>query len=192
MDPGQGHAGRPDSVLVERLRRGEEGALADIYDGYAGLVHGLARHVLRDRRAAEDVTQEVFVALWQNPDRFDPARGSLRGFLATMTHRRAVDIVRRDEARNAREARTSEEPEPVPDPGETVVRTLDSQRVREAVARLPVAQRRALELAYFRGRTYRQVAVELGIPEGTAKSRLRLALQAISQTLRGEMSERWT
>jgi len=192
MDPGQGHAGRPDSVLVERLRRGEEGALADIYDGYAGLVHGLATHVLRDRRAAEDVTQEVFVALWQNPDRFDPARGSLRGFLATMTHRRAVDLVRRYEARNAREARTSEEPEPVPDPGETVVKALDSQRVRDAVARLPVAQRRALELAYFRGRTYRQVAVELGIPEGTAKSRLRLALQAISQTLRGEMSERWT
>ena len=192
MEPGQGHAARPDSVLVDRLRRGDEGALADIYDGYAGLVHGLARRVLRDRRAAEDVTQEVFVALWQHPDRFDPTRGSLRSFLATMTHRRAIDIVRRDEARSAREARTTEPPESMPDPGDTVVQGLDSQRVRDAVTLLPVAQRRALELAYFRGRTYRQVAVELGIPEGTAKSRLRLALQAVSQTLRGEMSERWT
>ena len=80
----------------------------------------------------------------------------------------------------------------MPDPGDTAVQGIDSQRVRDAVTLLPVAQRRALELAYFRGRTYRQVAVELGIPEGTAKSRPRLALQAVSQTLRGEMRERWT
>ena len=190
MEPGQ--QDRPDSALMDRLRRGDDRALADIYDGYSGLVHGLALRVLRDRRAAEDVTQDVFVALWQDPDRFDPERGTLRTFLATITHRRAVDVIRRDEARNAREARSTDEPEPVPDPGDTVAQTLDSQRVRDAVAQLPVAQRRALELAYFRGRTYRQVAAELGIPEGTAKSRLRLGLQAISQMLRGEMTERWT
>jgi RNA polymerase sigma-70 factor (ECF subfamily) len=182
---------RSDVALVDRLRKGDQRALADLYDGYAGLVHGLALRVLRDQRAAEDVTQDVFVALWQDPHRFDATRGTLRGFLATMAHRRAVDAVRRDEARRARESRVARAPALGPDPADTVIDLGDSERVRHLVARLPAAQRRALELAYFAGRTYRQVAEELGIPEGTAKSRLRLALQAISETLRGEMSERW-
>jgi RNA polymerase sigma-70 factor (ECF subfamily) len=182
---------RSDTALVDRLRRGDQRALADVYDVYAGMVHGLALRVLRDRRAAEDVTQEVFVALWQDPHRFDADRGTLRGFLATLAHRRAVDAVRRDEARRARELRAAHAPAPGPDPAETVIDLSDSERVRVLVAGLPTAQRRALELAYFAGRTYRQVAEELGIPEGTAKSRLRLALQAISEKLRGELSERW-
>ena len=180
-----------DAALVDRLRRGDDHALAEVYDRYSGTVHGLAARVLRDRRAAEDVTQDVFVALWQDPDRFDATRGTLRGYLATMAHRRAVDAVRRDEARRAREVRAARAPAIGPDPAETVIDLGDTNRVREVVADLPAAQRRALELAYFGGRTYRQVADELGIPEGTAKSRLRLALQAISELLRGEMSERW-
>jgi RNA polymerase sigma-70 factor, ECF subfamily len=182
-----------ERVLVERLTRGDEAALADLYDRYAGFVYALALRTLADRQAAEDVTQEVFVALWERPDRIQPGRGTLRGYLGTMTHRRAVDLIRREEARKRREART---PADVAGHGhgdlsESVARSDARGKVREAVALLPEAQRRALELAYFHGHTYRQVADVLGIPEGTAKSRLRLALQHIAETLRPELSERW-
>jgi RNA polymerase sigma-70 factor (ECF subfamily) len=130
------------------------------------------------------------VALWENPGQFEPGRGTLRGFLGTMTHRRAVDLIRREEARRRRESRAPADPAG-PDLAETVARSDATGRVRDALATLPEAQRRALELAYFHGHTYRQVAVVLQIPEGTAKSRLRLGLQRIAEILRPELSEKW-
>ena len=180
-----------EGVLVERLAGGDDAALADLYDRYAGFVYGLANGMLMNRQAAEDVTQDVFVALWQNPGRFEPARGTLRGFLGTMTHRRAVDLIRREDARRRRESRAPADAPPPADVAEAAVRTDASGRVRDALALLPEAQRQALELAYFHGHTYRQVAVALGIPEGTAKSRLRLGLQRIAEILRPELSDRW-
>ena len=184
--------GRPtEQALVDRLGRGDETALGDLYDRYAAFVHGLALRVLRDRGAAEDVTQDVFVAMWENPHRFDASRGTLRSFLGTLTHRRSVDLVRREEARRRRELRTSMEPQVHPDLADSALRGFASERVRAALAVLPPAQREALELAYFHGRTYRQVADDLGIPEGTAKSRLRLGLQRIAELLRPELSEQW-
>jgi RNA polymerase sigma factor (sigma-70 family) len=180
-----------ERALVERLCDGDEAALGDLYDRYSGFVHGLALRVIRDRQAAEDVTQDVFVAIWQDPQRFDAARGTLRGFLGTMTHRRSVDVVRREEARRRRETRTAMEPRATPDLVDAALRTFASERVRAAVSLLPEAQRQTLELAYFHGRTYRQVADELGIPEGTAKSRLRLGLQRVAELLRPELSEQW-
>ena len=186
-----GQARPSEQALVDRLCRGDETALGDLYDRYAGFVHGLALRVLRDRGAAEDVTQDVFVAVWEHPHRFDASRGTLRGFLGTLTHRRAVDVVRREEARRRRETRTSMEPRAHADLADAVLRGVVSERVHSAVALLPPAQREALELAYFHGRTYRQVADELGIPEGTAKSRLRLGLQRIAELLRPELSEQW-
>jgi RNA polymerase sigma factor (sigma-70 family) len=179
-----------ERVLVERLVDGDETALADLYDRYAGFVYGLALRTLGDRQAAEDVTQEVFVTLWEHPERIQPGRGTLRGFLGAMAHRRAVDVIRREEARRRREAKAAPE-DGVPDMAEAVIRSDTSGKVRQALAHLPEAQRRALELAYFHGYTYRQVAEALGIPEGTAKSRLRLALARIAQVLRPEVSERW-
>ena len=182
-----------ERVLVERLAGGDETALVDLYDRYAAFVYALAMRTLVDRQAAEDVTQEVFVYLWEHPDRIEPGRGTLRGFLGTLTHRRSVDAVRREEARRRREARVAREAGtarrrrgggPVGHTG----------TVRTALEVLPEAQRRALELAYFDGYTYRQVADVLGIPEGTAKSRLRLALGRIADSLDPEMSEqgeRW-
>ncbi len=187
----RGQGARAERALVERLCDGDEAALGDLYDRYSGFVHGLALRVIRDRQAAEDVTQDVFVAIWQDPQRFDAARGTLRGFLGTMTHRRSVDVVRREEARRRRETRSSMEPRAAPDLVDAALRTFASERVRAAVALLPEAQRQTLELAYFHGRTYRQVADELGIPEGTAKSRLRLGLQRIAELLRPELSEQW-
>jgi RNA polymerase sigma factor (sigma-70 family) len=188
-DRGQGSWA--ERVLVERLSRGDGTALADLYDRYAGFVYALALRTLADRHAAEDVTQEVFVSLWEHPERIQPGRGTLRGFLGTVTHRRAVDIIRREEARKRREERAGPGTVPPPDMTEAVIRTDTSGRVRQALERLPEAQRRALELAYFHGHTYRQVAAVLGIPEGTAKSRLRLALARIAEILQPELSERW-
>jgi RNA polymerase sigma-70 factor (ECF subfamily) len=178
-----------ERVLLERLARGDETALTDLYDGYASFVYARAMRTLVDQQAAEDVTQEVFVYLWEHPDRIEPGRGTLRGFLGTLTHRRSIDAVRQREARRRREARVARESAGVPDIAEAVVPSGTFGMIRTALEVLPEAQRRALELAYVDGYTYRQVADVLGIPEGTAKSRLRLALGRIADSLKSEMSE---
>jgi RNA polymerase sigma-70 factor (ECF subfamily) len=179
-----------ERVLVERLSGGDETALVDLYDRYSGFVYGLAVRTLVDPRAAEDITQEVFVSLWEHPERIDSGRGTLRGFLGTLTHRRAVDAVRREEAHRRREALAARDAHDVPDVAEAVLRSDTSGRVRTALEVLPEPQRRALDLAYFHGYTYRQVADVLNIPEGTAKSRLRLALARIAEVLGSEVSVR--
>lgn len=173
--------------LARRLRDGDEHALTELYDTYSSFVFGLALRVIGDRTAAEDITQDVFVGLWTQPDRFDPDRGSLRAFLGTLTHRRSVDLIRSEESRKKREDKTSAEPTFAPDVVDDAVRSVTAQTVRAAVAALPVNQREALELAYFDGHTYRQVAERLGIPEGTAKSRLRLGLHHIAELLDPEL-----
>jgi RNA polymerase sigma factor (sigma-70 family) len=178
-----------ERVLVERLSGGDETALVELYDRYAPFVYGLAVRTLVDRQIAEEVTQEVFVSLWEHPKQIEPGRGTLRGFLGTLTHRRAVDAVRREEARRRREVRVARHEGSVPDVADVVLRSDTTGRVRNAVEVLPDAQRQALELAYFDGYTYRQVAEVLGIPEGTAKSRLRLALTRIAEHLGPELSE---
>jgi RNA polymerase sigma-70 factor (ECF subfamily) len=179
-----------ERVLVERLTAGDETALVDLYDRYSGFVYALAMRTLIDRQAAEDVTQDVFVSLWEHPEWIESGRGTLRGFLGTLTHRRAVDAIRREEARRRRESRVAREEGDVPDLAEAALRSDTTGKVRTALELLPDAQRQALELAYFHGYTYRQVAIVLGIPEGTAKSRLRLALARIAQSLGPELSER--
>jgi RNA polymerase sigma factor (sigma-70 family) len=179
-----------ERVLVERLSGGDETALVDLYDRYSGFVYGLAVRTLVDPRAAEDITQEVFVSLWEHPERIDSGRGTLRGFLGTLTHRRAVDAVRREEAHRRREALVARDAHEVPDVAEAVLRSDTSGKVRMALEVLPGPQRQALDLAYFHGYTYRQVAEVLNIPEGTAKSRLRLALARIAEVLGSEVNVR--
>ena len=159
----------------------------------------MARRVLGDEARAEDVTQEVFVYVWEQPHRFDPARGSLRSWLGLLAHHRSVDRVRSDVRRTRGEARI--------DPVDVVTATAGdvddelsgswlADRVRDALDQLPAEQRDAVVLAYFGGRTYRQVATELEIPEGTAKSRLRLALAKLDDLLRpslmGQDEPVWT
>jgi RNA polymerase sigma factor (sigma-70 family) len=178
--------------LRDRLIAGDESAVADLYDQFASFVFGLARRVTGDRSAAEDVAQDVFVACWERPDAFDPDRGRLRTFLGTLAHRRAVDWVRREEARRRRAARDAALVVRVPDVEEMVSALATAERVRAEVERLPAEQAEAIRLAYFGGRTYRQVAIELGIPEGTAKSRLRLGLRRIAAALEANGVEQWT
>jgi RNA polymerase sigma-70 factor, ECF subfamily len=179
-----GEPGAWERAIGGRLVAGDPAALADVYDQYASFVFGLARHVIGEPRGAEDVAQEVFVSLWERPEAFDPLRGSMRTWLATLAPGRAVDYVRREEARRRRSQRdAARQATPVPDVEELASAILMAEEVRAALDALPAEQRRAIELAYFGGRTYRAVAVELGIPEGTAKSRLRLGLRRIAATL---------
>jgi RNA polymerase sigma-70 factor, ECF subfamily len=179
-----------DGVLLARIRAGDDTALGIVYDLHAGLVHGLARRVTRDGQLAQDITQEVFAYLWELPDRVDVTKGSLRSYLAVVTHRRAVDEVRRSERRTRTEARqAAPDVAAGPEPGvvDEAARTWGKQRLAAVLAQLPEDQCTALRLAYYDGQTYAQVAMTLGIPEGTAKSRLRLALAKLRVLLGDEM-----
>ena len=166
-----------------RLVARDDAALTELYDQLGSYVYGLATRVIGDRRAAEDVTQDVFLSLWERPEAFEPARGRLRTFVGTLAHRRAIDYVRREEARRRRTARDAASVVPIPDVDELAMAIVTAEQVRAEVERLPAEQRDAIELAYFGGRTYRQVAEQLGIPEGTAKSRMRLGLRRIADAL---------
>ncbi|GIH26844.1 RNA polymerase sigma factor [Acrocarpospora phusangensis] len=174
-----------DRLLHQRVVGGDEAALGELYDRFAALIFGLAVRVTRDRAVAEDIAQEVFVTFWERPLAYDPERGSLRAWLATIAHRRAVDHVRAEERRKVSVLgpRVYERPGELED---TVLAADEATRVREAVATLPDALRAVIELAYYQGRTYRQVAEELAIPEGTAKSRIRLGLRKLAESLGGE------
>lgn len=181
-----------ESVVRTRLVAGEEGALGEVYDQFSSFVLGLAQRVIGDARAAEDVSQEVFLHIWEHPEAFDPERGSLRTWLGTLAHRRAVDHVRREEARRRRAQReSSRRPTHIPDVEEMATAMVQAEKVRNALDVLPEEQRRCIQLAYFGGKTYRQVAQVLGIPEGTAKSRLRLGLRRIAEALEHEGLEQW-
>jgi RNA polymerase sigma factor (sigma-70 family) len=169
-----------------RLVQGDERALGEIYDQFASFVNGLATKVTCHRQAAEEITQEVFLSIWEQPERFDPTRGTLRSWLGTLAHRRSVDWVRREEARRRREDRDAHVVSPPPDIAEMATSMVIAERIRVAVDALPPEQRQALLLAYFGGKTYRQVAEMLEIPEGTAKSRLRLALHRVANALEAE------
>ena len=182
-----------ESEVKARLVARDPSALTEMYDQFGSYVFGLATRVIRDRRAAEDVTQDVFLALWERPEAFDPERGRLRTFMGTVAHRRAIDHVRREEARRRRGARDAAGVLPIPDVDELAIAIVTAEHVRAEVEQLPVEQRQAIELAYFAGRTYRQVAEELGIPEGTAKSRMRLGLRRIADALAAKgMEHTWT
>ena len=192
-----GVAGRElsDRELVARVAAGDTAALGEVYRRYSNLVFGLARRVTGDDALAEDVTQEVFVYLWSQPERFDASRGTLRAWLGVLAHRRSVDSVRRESRRSRVEARCDAEAFEHDTDDARAARWIGG-RVRDAIDKLPAEQREAVMLAYFGGRTYRQVATELDIPEGTAKSRLRLALGKLDELLRpafsGQDAPAWT
>lgn len=173
-----------DAVLVLCVARYEDAALAEIYRRHAGAVFGLARRVLGSQSTAEEIVQEIFLRLWNAPERFDADRGSLRSFLLAQTHGRSVDAARSEGARRRREER---EAKATAESGYDLERevwdlTLND-KVRTAVTHLPEVERRPIELAYFGGHTYREVATLLEQPEGTVKGRIRSGLRRIHATL---------
>jgi len=169
-----------DAALVFAVARYEEEALAEVYRRHGGAVHGLARRLLVDDAAADEVVQEVFLRLWKQPDRFDPDRGSLRSFLLAQSHGRAVDLIRSEASRRRREERDSRRTAHAAYDIEREVWDLEvSDKISGALGELPEEQRSAIVLAYFGGYTYREVATILGEPEGTVKSRIRAGLNRL-------------
>jgi RNA polymerase sigma-70 factor, ECF subfamily len=178
----------PDRDWSQRLVAGDEGALREAYREHASAVLGLAKRVLGNETLAEDVMQEVFVRLWEQPDRFDPRRGRLRSYLLAMAHSRAVERLRAEDSQRRR--LDASRRQPVDPTGFDVGRALAAQETESAVRRvladLPTEQRVAIQMAYFDGLSYREVAVVLGEPEGTVRSRIRSGMQKMRAALQAE------
>lgn len=182
-----------DAGLVVAIGRWRQDALAEAYRRHAGAVFALARRVLNDNTGAEEVVQEVFIRLWNSPDKFDPERGTLRSYLLAQAHGRSVDLLRSETSRKRREEREARQTaESGYDLEHEVWDLAVADRVKTALVSLPVDERRAIELAYFGGHTYREVAQLLGNPEGTVKSRIRSGLRRLRTHLADEGELAWT
>ena len=178
---------RADAQLAERIRAGDAEAIGELYDRYASKALATALRVVGRRDEAEDVVHDAFVAVWRKIDRFDAERGALRGWLMTVVRNRAIDRVRArrttvdvDDADERSLLRTGPNPT-----WEDALGRAAAGDLRTALAELPVEQRQAVELAYFEGYTYREVAELTGVPAGTANGRLRLALAKLRDSLGG-------
>lgn len=166
-----------EAMLMVAVGRFREEALAEVYRRHAGASFALAHRILTQRNLAEDVVQEVFLRLWNQPDKFDAGRGSLRSYLLAQTHGRSVDLVRSESSRRVREEREARSTAAAGYDLEREVWDLAlEEHVREALTALSDGERAAIELAYFGGNTYREVAELLDEPEGTVKSRIRSGL----------------
>jgi RNA polymerase sigma-70 factor, ECF subfamily len=167
--------------LLARIADGDEGAFRELYEQMSPAAYGLALRVTRDEYLAQDVLQEAFAEVWSSAQRYDVAVASARAWVTMLTHRRAVDRVRREQSdrrRSSTWAAASHDPDH--DHVAAVVDLRAEHRsVRHALNSLTSLQREALELAYFKGLTYQQVATHLDIPLGTAKTRIRDALKAL-------------
>lgn len=174
--------------LLTASAQGDQDAFATLYDRTSGRIHGLVVRVLRDHAQAEEVTQEVFLQVWRTAGSFDPARGSAQAWLLTLAHRRAVDRVRSAQSQSDRDlAYESRHDRPAPDPtAEEAEGRLQGQLVRSAVQQLGPPHQEALELAYFEGLTHREVSERLGVPLGTAKTRIRDGLRKLRHQMGGQ------
>lgn len=173
-----------DAELVSLIDTRDQDALAEVYRRHGGSVYGLANRRLRNPDLAEEVVQEVLLRLWKSPEKYDEDRGSLRSYLLAHTHGRSVDLIRAESARRIREER---EARLVVESGlsleEEVWEMSMADHVRIALYQLDEGERRAIELAYFGGYTYREVARILEAPEGTIKSRIRTGLRNLNTSL---------
>ncbi len=171
----------PNNLLARVAERDSE-AFAILYDELSSMVFGLTLRISKSRALAEEVTQEVFIQVWNQAARFDPTKGSVRSWVATIAHRRAVDVVRHTQASTNRDA-SIPAPGWSPDIADEIVEAEDQATVRRALEGLTDLQREAIELAYFGGLTYSEVATRLGAPLGTVKTRMRDGLAKIRSTL---------
>ena len=176
-----------DTELAGRVRDGDAGALEELYARHGSACYGLARRIVVDAALAQDVVQEVFLALWHRTSH-DPARGAVRTWLLTITHHKSVDAVRREERRNSRQttldvldAATDDSPGPQ---AEAMAR-LRADEVRGALAGLPDEQRQAVLLAYYGGYTQREISAMTGVPLGTVKTRTLAAMRKLRDALPG-------
>ena len=174
-----------DALLAGRIRAGDQAALGAVYDRYASVAMAVALRVVSERELAEDLVHDAFVAVWQKIDRFDPGLGSLRSWILAIVRNRAIDRLRAErprieigEADEGLLLRTSSNPT-----WDRAVERLGTLQLRAAVANLPAEQREAIELAYYGGHTYREIAAMTGVAQGTTNGRLRLALGKLRDAL---------
>lgn len=162
-----------DAQVLAQLQRGEEAAMAILFDRYSRVVYSVALRVLRDTAAAEDVLQEIFMQMWRHPERFVATRGSMGGWLAVVTRNRAIDALRRRRPTEVVEEMSLAAPGNLAEEAE---RNTMMERARAAIVLLPIEQRKTLEMAFFEGLTHTEIAEKTGDPLGTVKTRIRTAL----------------
>ena len=172
-----------DEALVALAARSEQSALAELYDRFGRPAYGLALRILRDEALAEDAVQEAFLTLWRTSARFVPERGKASTWILTLVHRRAVDLVRREERRRADALEQAPEQMSQATVDEEAWLRLQRERVQDALRKLPDQQREAIELAYYGGFTQSELAERLGQPLGTIKSRMFMGLARLRELL---------
>ncbi len=182
-----------DEALVALAARAEESALAELYDRHGRIAYGLALRILRDPALAEDAVQEAFLGVWRSAATFVPERAKASAWILTLVHRRAVDLVRREERRRVEPLEDEARPDTEGSAADVAWLRLERQRVQEALRRLPDHEREALELAYYGGFTQSQLAERLGLPIGTIKSRMFSGLARLRELLEpGAQGDEWT
>jgi RNA polymerase sigma-70 factor (ECF subfamily) len=193
LDPPQGPAeGQSEAELMRQVAAGEIGGLETIYDRYHAIAYAVALRITTEVGLAEDVVQDSFLGLWRNAARYAEDKGSVKGWLLAIVRHRAIDSMRR-RRNGVAIADETEEPLPtaltLPDIWPEVAGRLDAEQIRLALRMLPVAQREAIEMAYFDGLTQREIASKTGAPLGTVKSRMRLGLVSMRRELTGSGDE---
>ena len=169
-----------DATLLKQVQRGDESAMASLYDRYSKVVYSVALRVLRDPASAEDILQEIFLQIWRNPDSFIATRGTLGGWLAVVARNRSIDVLRRK--------KPSEQVDDMQLPssynlGDEAIRNSMMEKARAIIVKLPAEQRKTLEMAFFDGLTHSEIAEMTGDPLGTVKTRIRSALLALRKGL---------
>jgi RNA polymerase sigma-70 factor (ECF subfamily) len=183
-----------DRTLVELVIQDDPDALGELYDRYHRLVYSLALNTVRDNSAAEEITQDVFIRIWEKANTYQPERAKFSTWLTSIARYRSIDRLRRRGARPEQEsvswAEVSVSSQPIVDgPEETAAIRLQQERVRAAIAEIPPEQQEPIALAYFRGLSHRQIAEALDLPLGTVKTRIRLAMEKLRDLLSDEREQ---
>ncbi len=173
----------PDESLIVALAKRDLGGLAALYDRYCRLAYALAYRILGDGESAEDVVHDAFISAWRGAASYRRERGNVRGWLLSIVHHRAVDVLRRKTTFRPAPLEAATERPADDDTAEQAERNVEHQTVREALEALPPAQRRTIELAYFGGYTHVELAELMGVPLGTVKGRMRIGLQKLRRAL---------
>jgi RNA polymerase sigma factor (sigma-70 family) len=182
-----------DEAVIALTARSDDVALAELFDRFGRIAYGLAFRIVRDEALAEDAVQEAFLAVWRGASRFMPERAKASTWILTLVHRRAVDLVRREQRRRADPLPETEFGGTEESAADAAWLHLERQRVQAALARLPDQQREAIELAYYGGFTQSELAERLGEPLGTIKSRMFSGLARLRELLESPLEEeRWT
>jgi RNA polymerase sigma-70 factor, ECF subfamily len=170
--------------LIERIKQGDQRALADLYEAYGRLTYNIAMHVLRNEAAAEEITQDIFFLIWRKPDSWNPEKGRLSSWLMAVARYRAIDRLRREERRPLRQSVSLDDLAHILSSQETVgdARQDTGRLLRQLLQDLPAEQRQVINLAFFRGMTHSEIAAHLNLPLGTVKGRIRLALEKLKES----------